>query len=201
MITTIQGDATSPRPDGETGVIIAHLCNCLGAWGAGFVLAVNKVSKAPEAAYRALAADYGAGKMSGKQIPLGNVQFVECCLDGCDGAYIVANMIAQKGISKGGGGVLVDYTALRHCLEVVFTRAAALQYEVHIPRGMGSGLAGGDINTILTMIEEVANETGANVTLWEFTDTNAASYVAPAPDPNARNIDMSDDAADIANAG
>jgi len=34
------GDATAPKADGP--VVIVHVCNDVGKWGKGFVLAVSK---------------------------------------------------------------------------------------------------------------------------------------------------------------
>ena len=39
-IQFITGDATAPIGKGNR--IIAHVCNDIGAWGAGFVLAISK---------------------------------------------------------------------------------------------------------------------------------------------------------------
>ncbi|WP_306766628.1 hypothetical protein [Tenacibaculum sp. M341] len=49
-IKYIKGDATSPQAKGVK--IIAHICNDLGGWGKGFVLAVSKRWKEPEISYR-----------------------------------------------------------------------------------------------------------------------------------------------------
>src|SRR5262245_22379163 len=46
----VRGDATAPRVDGPK--IIAHVCNDVGGWGAGFVLAVSRRWPEPERAYR-----------------------------------------------------------------------------------------------------------------------------------------------------
>ncbi len=140
-IETKTGSATSPRPDAN-GVIIAHLNNHIGAWGRGFVLAVNELSMAAKNAYTALCIDYG------KHVPLGTTQFVEIKPN-----LFVANMIAQNGLdkSKVANGCLVDYSALKKCLETVFYRAVILECNVHIPAGMGSGLAGGSKQVIADM--------------------------------------------------
>ncbi|MDB5329368.1 MAG: hypothetical protein JWP03_519 [Phycisphaerales bacterium] len=45
------GDATAPQGDGPR--IIAHVCNDLGRWGRGFVLALSKRWHEPEARFRA----------------------------------------------------------------------------------------------------------------------------------------------------
>lgn len=39
-IRCIQGDATRPDTDGP--VIIVHVCNDVGGWGRGFVVAISK---------------------------------------------------------------------------------------------------------------------------------------------------------------
>jgi len=46
----VQGDATQPQGDGPQ--IIAYVCNDIGRWGKGFVLALSKRWKEPEHAYK-----------------------------------------------------------------------------------------------------------------------------------------------------
>lgn len=174
-IVTKTGSATSPREDGKEGLIIAHICNSVGGWGAGFVLAVSKLSKVPEAAYRALAAEHNG------QIPIGTLQFVEA-----KPRIFVANMVTQEGTDPS-KGCLVNYSALKDCLRQTLARAVLLNYHVHMPAGMGSGLAGGDKVTILKLIEQTATQVeemttkvsshSLNIVLWEFEDKSAASYV------------------------
>jgi len=182
-IETKTGSATSPQPSNDKGILIAHLCNDLGVWGAGFVLAVSDLSMAPETAYKAWANEYN------RAIPRGLIQIVEAKPN-----IFVANMIAQFGTMPHPpscecgecDGCLVDYLALTHCLQTMFIRAIQLDCDVHIPAGMGSGLAGGDKDTIHAMIENAAriaeskytvNPYNINVTLWEFLDTTALSFV------------------------
>lgn len=177
-IETKTGSATSARPD-TNGVIIAHLCNSVGGWGRGFVLAINDLSAIPRKAYKE------CSQRHLKNIPLGETQFCEV-----EPNLWVANMIAQNGLdkSKVADGCLVDYNALQECLKLVFQRAVVLKCNIHIPAGMGSGLAGGSKKLITDMILAVAtsasifaleNVAGFTpiVTLWEFADTSAASYV------------------------
>ena len=45
-IIYLKGDAT--KPEGLGTKIIAHVCNDVGLWGKGFVLAVSKRWKFPE---------------------------------------------------------------------------------------------------------------------------------------------------------
>ncbi|MFJ6385555.1 hypothetical protein ACIQI7_36810, partial [Kitasatospora sp. NPDC092039] len=49
-ITYVRGDATTPQGKGVK--VIAHVCNDLGGWGKGFVLALSRRWPEPEAAYR-----------------------------------------------------------------------------------------------------------------------------------------------------
>jgi len=49
-ITYLKGDATQPQTKGNK--IIAHICNDLGGWGKGFVLAISNRWPEPEAEYR-----------------------------------------------------------------------------------------------------------------------------------------------------
>lgn len=66
-ITYLKGDATNPK--GNDPRIIVHICNDIGKWGKGFVLAISKRWKSPEAVYRAA--------FSSRQNPgLGEVQFI-----------------------------------------------------------------------------------------------------------------------------
>lgn len=191
VIETKKGSATSPRPEAGHGVIIAHLANNVNAWGAGFVLAVNDLSLAAKFAYKALCKDHN------DKVPLGTTQFVEVKPD-----VWVANMIAQNGVNKSvvPNGCLVDYPALIKCLMTTFERAIILGCNVHIPSGMGSGLAGGSESMIHGIIRTCSS--GANIaslekqmgfipklTLWEFQDTAAASYVGPANDPKQAMVD------------
>src|SRR6516162_7686214 len=101
----VKGDATSPQAKGNK--IIAHICNDLGGWGKGFVLAVSRRWSEPETAYREW-----HRKRAGNDFSLGAVQFVRV------EAYIwVANMIAQRGIKTGSNGPPIRYEAVDKCLQ------------------------------------------------------------------------------------
>ena len=49
-INYIKGDATNPHGIGDK--VIVHICNDIGAWGKGFVLAISKKWKEPEKEYK-----------------------------------------------------------------------------------------------------------------------------------------------------
>ena len=86
-ITYLKGDATCPQAKGVK--IVGHVCNDIGGWGKGFVLAVSRRWAEPEAAYRQW---HATGKAGG--FGLGAVQYVQV------EPYIwVANMVGQRGRS------------------------------------------------------------------------------------------------------
>ena len=140
-INYIKGDATRPVEDGNK--IICHVCNDIGAWGAGFVLALSARWKEPEEAYR---------EMSPEERMLGTVMLVPVEDD-----ISVANMIAQRGIGFDANGLApIRYGAVRACLAAVNDIAFRTGATLHMPR-IGCGLAGGRWEDILKILEEVAS--------------------------------------------
>lgn len=129
-INYLVGDATKPQNAGNK--IIAHICNDIGGWGKGFVLALSKLSLAPERAYR----DWYAMREQ-NDFALGAVQFVAVSSE-----IVVANMIGQHGIRKTGGIPPIRYDAVETALEIVGKKALEREASVHLPR-IGCGLAGG----------------------------------------------------------
>lgn len=138
-ITYIKGDATSPQYKGKK--IIAHICNDIGGWGKGFVLAITKRWSEPEKAYRKW-----HRLRSENEFGLGEIQLIQVS------EYIyIANMIGQKGIKTGSKGVPIRYEAVEMCLEKLAQQALHLEASVHMPR-IGCGLAGGKWNKIEPLI-------------------------------------------------
>ena len=143
-INYVVGDATAPVGDGIK--FICHVCNDIGAWGAGFVLALSRKWKEPEESYR---------RMSDEDMTLGNVRMV-----GVEDDIAVANMIAQEGTGYAEDGTPpIRYYALGLALASI-NEAAKIHAEhngkevsLHMPR-IGSGLAGGDWKTIEHIIRE-----------------------------------------------
>ncbi|MEO7099057.1 MAG: Appr-1-p processing protein [Luteolibacter sp.] len=123
MITYKTGDASWPELEPGTYNCIAHVCNDKGGWGAGFVLALSRISRSPELKYRKYPKDR----------VLGRVQWCRYT----PGLYVV-NMIAQHGY---GPERPLSYSALHACLRRV-GRSLDEGDVVHMPR-IGCGLAGG----------------------------------------------------------
>ncbi len=154
-ITYIKGDATCPQAKGIK--IICHVCNDMGGWGKGFVLAVSRRWEKPEAEYRAW---HARGKQDG--FSLGAVQFVQV------EPYIwIANMVGQRGIKRGGSGSPIRYEAVAVCLKQVAVKAHELGASVHMPR-IGCGLADGEWSKVEPLIEEHLCEAGIAVTVYDF---------------------------------
>ncbi len=156
QINYLTGDATRPAVDGPK--IIAHICNDIGGWGKGFVVAVSRRWPAPEADYRAWYAGRDANDFA-----LGAVQFVLVEQD-----FWVANMIAQRGLhSSPAGEPPIRYDAVKTCLARLAEFAAAQECTVHMPR-IGCGLAGGKWEDIEPLIEETCVAAQVPVYVYDF---------------------------------
>jgi len=161
-INYVIGDATYPQGEGDR--VICHIVNDLGAWGAGFVIAISKRWKEPEQVYRGL-----------KQRNLGDISIVPVTFD-----TTVCNMIAQHGISDSIVTGIKDtdpfrvivppirYDALRDCLKLANEYCVLSKSSLHLPR-IGAGLAGGDWKLIEAIIEEC---TTVPVTVYDLPKKN-----------------------------
>lgn len=69
-INYVRGDATVPSVKGVK--VIAHVCNDIGGWGKGFVLALSRRWPEPEKAYRSWHRDRAANDFG-----LGAIQLVQ----------------------------------------------------------------------------------------------------------------------------
>lgn len=152
MIHYRVGDATdiSERP-----AIIAHICNDMGRWGRGFVLALSARWTEPEAYYRGWYAERRDHKFA-----LGELQLVPVEED-----LWVANMVAQHDIRAHGSRPPFRADALRDCLIELSKRAVAHRAAVHMPR-IGTGLAGGTWEEIEPLIERHLIDVGIEVYVY-----------------------------------
>lgn len=136
-INYLIGDATSPVGDGKK--IIVHVCNDIGAWGAGFVLAISKKWSYPEQFYRAR-----------QHYILGHADVLQVEED-----IYVANMIAQHNVRPDSKGVPpIRYGAVRSALAQVNDIAYKMGATLHMPR-IGCGLAGGKWEEIEAIVQDV----------------------------------------------
>lgn len=155
-IIYLKGDATAPQGSGVK--IIAHICNDIGAWGKGFVLALSKRWKEPEESYRRWHRERAKNDFS-----LGYIQLVEV-----EKYIYVANMIAQRGIKIGRStGVPIRYDAVESCLEKLSEEALLLEASIHMPR-IGCGLAGGKWESVEPIILKTLSEKDIDVYVYDF---------------------------------
>jgi len=149
-----KGDATSPQS--EDNKVIVHICNDIGGWGKGFVMAISKRWKKPENQYR----EWFKSKDGFK---LGKVQFVQVEED-----LWVANLIGQHKINKDeNGNAPIRYDAIEQGLEEVASFAIGNKASIHMPR-IGCGLAGGKWEMIEPIILKTLSDNNIEVTVYDF---------------------------------
>lgn len=153
-IKYLKGDATNPKA--EENKIITHICNDMGGWGKGFVLAISIRWKKPENEYR-------RWFQNGENFILGEIQMVQAEED-----IWVCNMIGQhKTISNSKGTPPIRYEAVEKCLEKLADEALKLNASIHMPR-IGCGLAGGKWEEIEPIIESTLLKNNIEVYVYDF---------------------------------
>lgn len=143
------GDATAPGL--TVPYVICHITNDVGAWGAGFVLALSKLWEAPEKVYRA----------SWRQQSLGDVSIVPVS----KGIH-VANLMAQHNIWNKGTIPPIRYEALTVCLGKVYDFLAQNKIDMVVMPRIGCGLAGGKWEKIEPIIHTTL--IGVNVFVYDL---------------------------------
>ncbi|MEZ4316979.1 MAG: Appr-1-p processing protein [Myxococcota bacterium] len=152
QLTYTAGDAT--QPTGQGPKVITHVCNDIGKWGRGFVMALSRRWPETRACYLEW---FGA-----PDFQLGMVQFVQVEAD-----LWVANLIGQHGIRRRKGDTPVRYPAIASGLAKVAAFASDHGASVHMPR-IGAGLAGGDWNTIEQLILDELVAVGVDTTVYDL---------------------------------
>ncbi len=175
-IQYIKGDATNPI--GNNTKIIVHICNDIGGWGKGFVLAISNRWQAPEKEYRNWFKN-NTGQLSDtvkfqklkdtapdtieKEFKLGNVQFVKVSSD-----LWIANMVAQHKVRKNKDGTPpIRYPFVAECIQRVAEFAKIENATVHMPR-IGCGLAGGKWEEIEAIINKKLIANKIDTTVYDF---------------------------------
>lgn len=154
MMMYLKGDATNPQ--GEENKIIAHICNDIGGWGKGFVLAISNRWRKPEAEYR-------KWFQNGENFKLGEIQIVQV-----EENIWVCNMIGQhKTIINSKGIPPIRYEAVEQCLNKLSDEALKLNASIHIPR-IGCGLAGGKWGEVESIIERTLLQNNIDVYVYDF---------------------------------
>lgn len=152
-INYLKGDATQPVGLGVK--IIVHVCNDIGAWGAGFVLAISKKWSSPKKHYK-------NWFVNQNDFNLGEVQFVDVEDD-----IIVANLIGQKGVRNKKNLRPIRYEAVESGLIKVVKYASENECSIHMPR-IGCGLAGGSWSVIESIIEKTLVSNNLDVFVYDL---------------------------------
>jgi len=153
-IQYVKGDATNPAGPGNK--IIVHICNDVGGWGKGFVMAISAKWPAPERQYR----EWFKSK---ENFALGQVQFVPV-----EEHTWVANLIGQRDTRRdAAGNPPIRYDAVAAGLDRVGQFARERGAAVHMPR-IGCGLAGGTWDRIEPLIQAHLSAKGIAVTVYDF---------------------------------
>lgn len=155
MITYTVGDATTPK--GEGNKIIVHVCNDIGGWGRGFVLALSKKWQEPELAYR-----NWYKNNPNLDFELGNVGFVQV-----EENIHVANLIGQRDVRSIEGIPPIRYEAVMQGLSKVAQFALEINASIHMPR-IGCGLAGGSWGKVEPIIITQLSNQGINTTVYDL---------------------------------
>ncbi len=153
MIQYVKGDATQPQGPGHKYII--HICNILGGWGAGFVLAVSQKWRKPEMAYRNWFRDQ-------RNFTLGQVQFINVESD-----ITVVNMLAQETIRRTRlDPSAIHLGALNECLEKVLKEVGPND-SIHAPR-LGAGLGGAKWEDIEALLMKNLVNNNVPVTIYDL---------------------------------
>lgn len=155
-ITYLEGDATAPVGKGPR--IIAHVCNDVGGWGKGFVVALSRRWPEPEQAFR----EWYAGREE-NGFKLGGLQLVQV-----EPKLWVANIVGQRGLRGQDGVPPIRYEAIESGLRALAAAAAQRSASVHMPR-IGCGLAGGTWDRIEPLIAAELDAHGIQVTVYDLT--------------------------------
>ena len=126
-IKYLKGDATIPQ--GKGNKIIVHICNDIGGWGRGFVLAISNKWPEPEKSYR----EWHKNKPE-NDFGLGAIQLIKVTED-----LYIGNMIAQEGIKRINSKEPIRYDAVKFCLAKIANEAKKIDASIHMPR-IGCGL-------------------------------------------------------------
>jgi len=178
----VKGDVfASIPPNNDKKILIPHCVNDIGAWGSGFVLAINKFSMKPKEEYVNWNDYNSCGSMyndticsdSDRKFYLGACQIVNC-----DNNVYVANMVGQHETVRTNSKP-VRYWALAEAMRYI-ARKHLMSKHVNVCNSQcmpideirtvrfGSGLAQGNAAFIEELMKEIWVDIGIPVTVYEL---------------------------------
>lgn len=162
MIYFLVGDITDID---EGNAIIAHIVNNIGAFGGGVSGAIGEMYPSARKAYLNWAKD------DVDTLELGKCLFLHVnYADKMD----VCHMVAQNGLRSNQNPSPIDMEALNTCLRTLFMTAQVANMSVHLPK-IGSGLAGGNWDEILLLIEYWSDKFKVKTYIYEY-NASVTSY-------------------------
>lgn len=178
LLNYVEGDMFGPlnAMKGKT-VVLPHVVNNKGAWGAGFVVPLGRnFAKTREAYMRwhAGSPPPEATYPGGLDFKLGATQVLQV---NNDPRIIVFNMVAQEM----GGVRPLYYNVLARCMDHVADEHKIYpQAEIHAPM-FGSNLAGGDWNFVEQLVLDCWLKRGIQTTIYYLPGTLPNNWTPPKP--------------------
>lgn len=166
--TECTGDVTQPRAAKDNRpIIIPHVCNNVGAFGAGVALSIAMEWPHVQRQFREFSQRFSGTK---RDHLMGMVQFVAVKWeDGC--RVFVANMFAQNGLRSAQNLKPLSYPDLTRAMADVVhtcnTHFGQGAFEIHCPK-FGTALAGGNWKKIRPIIDALWINSGIDVTVYNF---------------------------------
>ena len=151
-MNVVKGDLLKMGKDNEFDIIM-HGCNCFNVMGAG--IAAQVAQQFPDA------------QLADAQTIRGDAGKLGTYTVGMHGRLVILNCYTQYGTSNTGADVF-EYTAFERVLDKIQYRFG--KWRIGLPL-IGMGLAGGDAERIIPMIEAFAQRVerqGGSVTLVEW---------------------------------
>lgn len=167
-----EGDIFAAINDTNKTVVLPHICNCIGAWGSGFVVPLGNTFPQSKEQYLTLCHN---AQNTGERI-LGHTQLVTARNEP---KVIVANMIAQVL----GGQRPLRYQYLALCMEFVGRKVCKMMdvdsyLQIYAPL-FGAGLAGGNWSFIEELIRDCWLLPGIPVTIFYMRDRLPPGWTPP----------------------
>jgi len=165
MIKYVIGDVT--KPVGDDGCkFVVHVCNDIGAWGAGVSGAIGKRWPKAERLYR--------DRDKIKDIPLKLGSIIVASIPYEKHEVHVVNLVGQHGLRSKTNPKPIRYNAIQEGLNRLFKliQSAEMAYSidmisVHMPR-IGCGLAGGRWGKIEPIIAEELSDKDVTVYVYDL---------------------------------
>lgn len=167
----VDGDATRPQLETPDEIaVIPHVCNNIGAWGAGFTHALNKAfGNGPYQTYQGTSIP----SPNGLKNFLGEISVCDVLFEH---EVFVINMIAQSGLISKSNPKPIKYWALIRCMEKVREHIGLIKNDpdlrnkplkIHCPK-FGSELAGGKWEFIKELIMETWVDKDIDVVVYNY---------------------------------